>query len=45
MTIPEASQLVIQAGSIGGNCNVFILNMGNPISILSLAKQMVFLVW
>jgi len=43
MTISEASQLVIQAGSIGGNCNVFILNMGNPVSIVNLAKQMVFL--
>jgi UDP-N-acetylglucosamine 4,6-dehydratase len=43
MTISEASQLVIQAGSIGGNCNVFLLNMGSPVSILSLAKQMIFL--
>ena len=43
MTISEASQLVIQAGSIGGNCSVFILNMGSPVSILRLAKQMVFL--
>ena len=43
MTISEASQLVLQAGSIGSNCNVFILNMGEPISILSLAKQMVYL--
>jgi UDP-N-acetylglucosamine 4,6-dehydratase len=43
MTIPEASQLVIQAGSIGDSSNVFVLNMGDPISILSLAKQMVYL--
>ncbi|MBT5469706.1 MAG: polysaccharide biosynthesis protein, partial [Nitrospina sp.] len=43
MTISEASQLVIQAGSIGGNCDVFILNMGDPVSILSLARQMIFL--
>ena len=43
MTISEASQLVIQAGAIGSKCNVFVLNMGNPVSILSLAKQMVYL--
>jgi FlaA1/EpsC-like NDP-sugar epimerase len=43
MTIPEAGQLVIQAGSIGNSSNVFLLNMGNPVSILSLAKQMAFL--
>ena len=43
MTISEASQLVIQAGSMGKTCNVFILNIGNPVSILSLAKQMIFL--
>ena len=43
MTIPEAAQLVIQAGSIGNSSNVFLLNMGSPVSILSLAKQMAFL--
>lgn len=43
MTISEASQLVIQAGSIGNDCNVYVLNMGEPISILSLAKQMIYL--
>jgi FlaA1/EpsC-like NDP-sugar epimerase len=43
MTIAEASQLVIQAGAMGGNCNIFVLDMGNPISILSLAKQLVYL--
>ena len=45
MTIPEASQLVLQAGSIksGGNCSIFALNMGDPVSILSLAKQLVYL--
>lgn len=43
MTIPEASQLVIQAGSIGNSSNVFVLNMGDPVSILSLAKQMIYL--
>jgi UDP-N-acetylglucosamine 4,6-dehydratase len=43
MTISEASQLVIQAGSMGDDCSVFVLNMGNPVSILSLAKQMIYL--
>jgi FlaA1/EpsC-like NDP-sugar epimerase len=43
MTIPEASQLVLQAGSMGEECSVFVLDMGKPISILSLAKQMVYL--
>jgi UDP-N-acetylglucosamine 4,6-dehydratase len=43
MTISEASQLVIQAGSMGEECSVFMLDMGDPISILSLAKQMVYL--
>ena len=43
MTISEASQLVIQAGSMGEECSVFVLDMGAPISIFSLAKQMVYL--
>ena len=43
MTTSEASQLVLQAGSMGGNCSTFTLNMGEPISILSLAKQLVYL--
>jgi UDP-N-acetylglucosamine 4,6-dehydratase len=43
MTISEATQLVLQAGSIGKNCNVFVLNMGEPVSILNLAKQMIYL--
>lgn len=43
MTISEASQLVLQAGSIGEDCGVFVLDMGKPVSILSLAKQMIFL--
>jgi FlaA1/EpsC-like NDP-sugar epimerase len=43
MTISEATQLVLQAGSIGKNCNIFILNMGEPVSILNLAKQMIYL--
>ena len=40
MTIPEAAQLVIQAGSIGRGGDVFVLDMGQPIKILDLAKKM-----
>lgn len=38
MTIPEASQLVMQAGTMGGGGEIFILDMGEPVSILDLAK-------
>lgn len=41
MTIPEAAQLVIQAGAMGNGGNVFVLDMGEPIKIADLAKQMV----
>ena len=41
MTIPEAVQLVVQAGAIGGRGQVFVLDMGEPVSILELAKQMI----
>lgn len=43
MLIPEAAQLVIQAGSMGNNGQVFVLDMGEPIKILDLAKRMVHL--
>jgi FlaA1/EpsC-like NDP-sugar epimerase len=43
MTIPEASQLVIQAGSLGQGGDVFVLDMGEPIRILDLAKRMIHL--
>ncbi|MGF1889741.1 polysaccharide biosynthesis protein [Photobacterium profundum] len=43
MLIPEAAQLVIQAGSIGNNGQVFVLDMGEPVKILDLAKRMVHL--
>jgi FlaA1/EpsC-like NDP-sugar epimerase len=39
MTIPEASQLVLQAGAIGEGGEIFILDMGEPVSILDLAKE------
>jgi FlaA1/EpsC-like NDP-sugar epimerase len=43
MTIPEASQLVLQAGAMGGGGEIFILNMGEPVRILDLAKQTILL--
>jgi len=41
MTIPEAVQLVVQAGAIGGRGQVFVLDMGDPVRILDLAHQMI----
>jgi FlaA1/EpsC-like NDP-sugar epimerase len=41
MTIPEATQLVMQAGAMGGNGEVFLLDMGEPVKILELAQRMV----
>lgn len=41
MTIPEASQLVIQAGSLGVGGEVFVLDMGKPVKIIDLAKKMI----
>lgn len=43
MTIPEAAQLVIQAGAMGQDGDVFVLDMGEPIKILDLAVRMVHL--
>ncbi|EIC29679.1 MULTISPECIES: polysaccharide biosynthesis protein [Methylomicrobium] len=43
MTIPEAAQLVIQAGAMGGGGDVFVLDMGEPVRILDLAKRMIHL--
>lgn len=43
MTIPEAAQLVIQAGSMGTGGDVFLLDMGEPVSILDLARRMIHL--
>lgn len=39
MTIPEASQLVLQAGAIGKGGEIFILDMGKPVKILDLARE------
>ncbi len=41
MTIPEASQLVLQAGAIGAGGEIFILDMGAPIKIVDLAESMI----
>jgi FlaA1/EpsC-like NDP-sugar epimerase len=41
MTIPEASQLVIQAGAMAKGGEVFVLNMGQPVKIIDLARRMV----
>ncbi|WP_349957153.1 nucleoside-diphosphate sugar epimerase/dehydratase [Rhizobium sp. ZPR3] len=41
MTIPEASQLVIQAGAMSGGGDVFLLDMGEPVRIADLARRMV----
>jgi FlaA1/EpsC-like NDP-sugar epimerase len=43
MTIPEAAQLVIQAGSMGSGGDVFVLEMGSPVRIADLAKRMILL--
>ena len=43
MTIPEASQLVLQAGSMGKGGEVFVLDMGEPVKIADLAHKMIHL--
>lgn len=41
MTIPEAAQLVIEAGALGKGGELFILDMGEPVKIMDLAKTMI----
>lgn len=41
MTIPEASQLVLQAGAMGKGGEVFLLDMGEPVKIIELARNMI----
>ena len=41
MTIPEACQLILQSGTMGGGGEIFVLNMGEPIKIAYLAEQMI----
>jgi len=43
MSIPEAVQLVIQAGSMTKGCDVYVLNMGEPVRIVDLAKKLIHL--
>ncbi|WGK62901.1 nucleoside-diphosphate sugar epimerase/dehydratase [Halopseudomonas sp. SMJS2] len=43
MTIPEAAQLVIQAGAMGQGGDVFVLDMGEPVTIVDLARKMIML--
>ena len=43
MTIPEAAQLVLQAGAMGQGGDVFVLDMGEPIKIIDLARRMLHL--
>ena len=41
MSIPEASQLILQAGSLGMSGEIFILDMGEPIKIIDIAKELI----
>src|SRR5439155_363523 len=41
MTIPEAVSLVVQAGAIGGRGQLFVLDMGDPVKIMDLARNMI----
>jgi FlaA1/EpsC-like NDP-sugar epimerase len=41
MTIPEAVSLVVQAGAIGGRGQVYVLDMGEPVKIIDLARNMI----
>ena len=43
MTIPEACQLVLEAGNMGEGGEVFIFDMGKPVKIINLAKKMISL--
>ena len=43
MTIPEACSLVLEAGAIGENNNIFVFDMGKPVKIYDLAKKMIML--
>lgn len=41
MTIPEASQLILQAGSMGDGSEIFLLDMGTPVKIIDMARDLI----
>jgi FlaA1/EpsC-like NDP-sugar epimerase len=41
MTIPEAAQLVLQAGAMGCGGEIFLLDMGEPVKIVDLARDLI----
>ena len=41
MTIPEAAQLIVQAGTLGKRGEIFVLDMGEPVKMLDLAQDMI----
>jgi FlaA1/EpsC-like NDP-sugar epimerase len=43
MTIPEAAQLILQAGTFGRGGEIYVLDMGEPVSVLNLARDMIHL--
>ena len=45
MTIPEASQLVLQSGAIAHNGELFVLDMGQPVKIMDLAENNDSFIW
>ena len=41
MTIPEAAQLVLQAGALAESGSIYVLDMGEPVKIMDLARQLI----